>query len=148
MVGQGEWIIYRYFLRGAITSSWSPRWDEAVGGEKFKYREFLLRAIIRPIGGVFGDPLSDKPIGTTNDQGYLCMVPYDISAGAIQGPKKIRPMLGDIIFTIEDGNTKDKPKRPYNRLLRYSVVAANPSRGDYGRPEGWILNIDTAAEHN
>ena len=148
MVGQGEWIIYRHFLRGEVTNSWSERWDEAIGGEKFKYLEFLIRAIIFPIGGVFGSPMSEKPIGYSDKQGWLAMIPWDISGGTIKGPVKPRPIRSDIVFTLENGNTEYKPKKPYNRLLRYIVAGANPSRGDFGRAEGWILNLDTAAEHN
>jgi len=143
-LGEGEWMIYRRMIKGKLTPQWSPTNDEAIGGEKFKYKQYLVHALVRPIGGEFG-LVADftNAQGVVPKAGYLAIVQHFI-AHTTERPA-IRPQISDFLFEIEGGNTRAKPKPPIQFRERYEILDTLKSRGDFGRAEAWILHVDIAA---
>lgn len=142
MVGQGEWIIYRHFIKGQLTTSWSPTGDEAIGGGKFKYVEFMVKYLQIPIGGVF-HLIADwhNSQGVVPQKGQVAVLPWNFGKAA-EGVW-IRPMIGDMIYRIRYGTQPQPPEAPYERFEQFRVLAPGKSAGDQGRPEAWIVHIDT-----
>jgi len=147
MVGQAEWVIYRRFMKGQLTPQYSPTRDEAIGGTKFKYIEFLLKMIQQPIGGVFGI-IADthNRQGWIPQKGHIALVEWNMLAA--NKPPYIKPQEADIIFTIHGGTARRPPSQPYLKDIKLEVVAVGKSAGDYGRPEAWLIHIDDASHKN
>lgn len=138
---EGQWCIYRRPLKGALTKNFDILHDESIGGEKFKYAHFMIRALFWPIGSTHGQTAEYyNKIGYIPKEGFLAMIQFDIARQKIV--PRIRPDVGDSIFTIKGGTSPARPKKPFGFLQKYKVLTALSSAGDYGRDEGWILNID------
>jgi len=144
-LGEGQWLVYRRMLKGELTKQWSPTRDEAVGGEKFKYVQYMVRGIIQPIGGEFGLSAiwATNEMGIVPKGGFLAMIKWDYSQAKTRHPLA-RPQIGDRIFEVLGGDSKSPPKQPIRLIgdYAYKVLSVGKSRGDFGRSEGWILHVD------
>lgn len=139
---EGEWLLYRRFIKGSLTPQFSPTRDEAIGGEKFRYTMHMIRGIFLPIGGQFGLTANDLNImGTVPASGYLLMFKWWIPPYT-KSPVKLRPAINDLIFEIDGSNGAQPPKPPFIFRDKYAILATLKSRGDMGRSEGWIVHID------
>lgn len=137
---EGEWGIYRFHYKGSLTENWSPTADEAIGGSKFKYQEYITRFIwgtIGSSGGLYGDMNNIQ--GQIDRGGYLVFMNYDISGGRISDG--LRPQINDSIFTILGGDKPQPPKPPFKTIERFYIHNFEKSRDTYGQSAGWILNI-------
>lgn len=137
---EGEWCIYRFHIKGSLTTNWSPTADEAIGGSKFKYQDYVTRLIWRPVGltyGLAGDMAN--PQGTVDKGGYLIFMKWDISNKKIK--TGLVPQIGDTIFTILKGDQEVPPKTPFTIIERFKIINFEKSRDTYGQSSGWVLNV-------
>lgn len=139
-LAEGEWCIYRFHKKGILTPNWSPTADEAIGGSKFVYQDYVTRLIWRPVGltyGLAGD--MSNPQGVVDKGGYLIFMKWDISNKKIKNG--LVPQIGDSVFTILNGDQKLPPKTPFKIIERFKIQNFEKSRDTYGQSSGWILNV-------
>jgi hypothetical protein len=140
-IGQGQWVAYRYFLRGNISNNYSYLDDVSIDGEKFKYIELIFRMFLWPRGWVNSPDYRESPIGFASDFDYTGVMKFN-SLGRRRKDNAVRmPMNGDVVYTLSNGQTKVRPETPIY-LRRYRVKSVTPASGDYGRPEAWYLGLD------
>jgi hypothetical protein len=137
-ISQARWIVLRMFRIGQYSKYWNPEKQEAIGGPKWKYDDFIVRSIVGPGSSLSGrasvkqsldfDILSGEDMVTT----FIYAIQYSSSF-----PRN--PMPGDIIYEIDKYASIEKPKPPLKALERYRVEIPVRVSGDYGRTEAYLL---------
>lgn len=140
-IAQGQWVAYRYFLRGNISNNYSYLDDVAIDGEKYKYIELIFRMFLWPRGGVNPPNYEESPIGFAADSDYTAVMKFNSLGRRIKDNAVRVPMNGDVVYTLSNGQMRVRPETPiYSR--RYRVKSVTPAAGNYGRPEAWYLGLD------
>lgn len=136
-IPQGRWVVVRILRIGEYSSHWDPNLKEAHGGPKWKYDDFIVRAITKP-----GTTLAGRAGKGVEEDVYLgSQDVINSQLYAIEfNPKFPRiPAIGDIVYEIAEYASVDKPKPPLTVTARYAVQFAHRVTGDFGRTEGIIL---------
>lgn len=137
-IPQGRWIVLRIMRVGEYSKYWNPRTRESVGGPKWKYDDFVIRAIARP-----GSSLSPRSAATPplNDE---VLSGLDISNAVVYGISfhyefTRVPAIGDVVYEIDKYASIEKPTPPFVATDRLLVRYVHRMTGDYGRSEGFLL---------
>jgi len=138
-VAQGYWIVLRIMRLGQYSQHWNPDRQEAVGGPKWLYDDFVIRCIGYP-----GTALSKRPKMTNTDSiiADTGMDETETKIFAIEyNPAFPRePYPGeDLIFEIAQHEGVEAPPPPLTAVSRYRVLRVIPNYGDNGRIETTYL---------
>lgn len=143
-VPQGKWIVLRIFRIGHYSEYWNEERKEAIGGPKWQYDDFLVRAISRP-GSIIsksGSASSAPPIeGLTPLLNLAGLDSSDTMVYAIEVLPELprEPAEGDRIYEIQEYARNRKPSPPLHALAMYDVLAVLPDHGDVGRAESYLV---------
>lgn len=134
-VPQGYWAVLRIFRHGEYSQYWDPDTQQAVGGPKYKYDDFVIRVLGKPGSGtgsqasITGQGSADiLNVGSDNldSRTFAIMPAYPLSRA---------PENGDIIYEIDKYMGKEQPLPPYVATDRYEITHPIKEHGDLGRSE-------------
>jgi len=133
-VPQGFWAVLRIMRIGEYSQYWNAQSQEAIGGSKWNYDDFIVRCIDMP-GGMA------KRIRTNNE--ILPMAGSDDlhvkTFGIVYTPSLPRdPEIGDVIFEINKYSSIQRPRPPIRVTSKYDIELSEMVNGDYGRAELYV----------
>ena len=134
-VPQGKWIVIRIMRIGQYSTHWNPLTQESIGGPKWLYDDFVIRAVSKPgplqiaVPGV--NETTTTIAGTAGIEDIIDMT-YAIEV-LPEFPRL--PVAGDRIYEITKYAGKTRPIPPLVSTAMYEVIDAISEIGDYGRPE-------------
>ena len=134
-IAQGYWAVIRIYRYGDYSKYWNQYTQQAVGGPKYKYDDFVVQVLARPGTGM-GSQNAITGQGTTailnagNDD-------LDSKTFAVQPILKLPrpPQNGDVIYEIDKYMGREQPLPPYKVTGRYEVTHLVNEHGDLGRSE-------------
>jgi hypothetical protein len=139
-VAQGKWIVLRIFRIGQYSRYWNEERQEALGGPKWLYDDFLIQALVKP-----GSTVSATMRGGQAGVEYrLDTIGIDDASMRIYSiectPDLPRlPLIGDRLYEEIEFQGKEKPSPPLHAREMWEIENAVLDHGDYGRPEEILL---------
>jgi len=132
---QARWVVIRIFRHDQLSEYWDEDRQEAIGGPKYRYDDFTVRALVKPGGSISVTPafpaLADPVFNAGVDD-----VEYQVY-GIAWEPRLTRiPTDGDLIYEIDKYASFERPLPPLQVTDRYKIVGKLKATGDYGRSEG------------
>jgi len=137
-IPQSRWIVLRIMRIGQYSKFWDPKTNEAIGGPKWNYDDFVIRTISRPGGSFAGRP----SVTQFEDTSFLAGLDLaNTHVYAIQfNPRFPRvPAVGDIVYEIDKYASVTQPKPPFKATDRMFVKYVHKISGDFGRSEAFLL---------
>ena len=136
---QARWIVLRIMRIGDYSQYWNPSTNEAVGGPKWNYDDFIIRAISRP--GASLSMGASRSLGTDKED-FLSGVDLTnkhVYAIAFSSELPRVPMIGDVVYEIDKYASIERPIPPLAAIDHMVVTYVHKITGDYGRSEGFLL---------
>lgn len=138
-VGQGYWGVIRLMRIGQYSQYWNEQRQEAIGGSKWLYDDYLLRFIDMPAASLLSLPRLRSNESDIVYAGLENINSQIFAAEAVPSPplKKLRRMVqnDDLIYTIDKHESRDVPSPPFQAVDRYNINGVLPVKGDCGRVE-------------
>lgn len=138
-VSQGFWGVVRMMRLGQYSQYWNEERQEAVGGPKWLYDDFIVRMIDMPAASLLSLP---KLRSSEADIVYAGLEDVNTQVFAVAAknkpPMRLLPRYPnneDLIFTIAEHDTVDIPRPPLTAEGRYNINGVIPVKGDHGRVE-------------
>lgn len=137
-VPQGFWAVLRIMRLGEYSQYWNPQSQEAIGGPKWNYDDFIIRCIDKP-----GNMITSKrsmlrsELSTFDQIGEEDM--HSKVFAILFNPDLTRaPLVGDVVFEIDKHGSVMRPDPPIRVTGKFDIVNAEPVKGDYGRTEFYL----------
>ena len=142
---QGVWIVLRMYREGHYSEYWNESRQEAIGGAKWLYDDFLIRSITKPgnIVSKSGSASSTPPVVASEP--IIKIMGWDdpgTNVFTVEFMPDVfprEPHEGDRVFTISEYSGAKRPEPPLHAGSQHIVLAAVPEHGDYGRAEIYYL---------
>ncbi len=138
-IPQGAWIVVRFMRIGQYSPYWNPNTNEAIGGPKWLYDDYILRSVTRPnptglqVTNIAGPgDLSGQGKEDINKM-LFSVLPMSIPKTPVHIPRI--PLLEDVVYEIDKAASIDIPTPPYRVISRYNILDVSAVRGDFGRAE-------------
>jgi len=142
-VAQGYWAVIRIMRIGQYSEYWNEDRQEAIGGPKWNYDDFIVRCIDMPAASLLSLP---RLRSTEADIVYAGLEDVNTQIFAIEAihkpPLQRLPRLpgnDDIMFHINKHHSREVPRPPFIATGRYNITGAIPARGDHGRIEVFYM---------
>ena len=132
-VGQSYWMVLRMMRIGEYSSHWNTDTHEAVGGPKWNYDDHFVRVISSP-NNVRGNDGNEKVITAGSDDQDARLFAIQFSDVFAAGNHRV-PCGDDILYDIDKPEGNVAPTPPIHATGRYTILNAEPVRGDNGRIE-------------
>lgn len=133
-VAQGYWIVLRIMRIGQYSEYWYPERNEAIGGPKWLYDDYVVRTISNP-----SKSYGSLPKLKEGSKNIISAGIDDVSGNifAVEwNPEFTRlPSTEDIIYEIKEYASIDRPIPPLHASSRYNIMHIINSHGDWGRCE-------------
>lgn len=147
-IPQGFWTVIRFMRIGEYSQYWNAETNEAIGGPKWIYDDYVVRCINSP--GNTSRMVAGIPVTILQGQGQddinskiFAVLPMTIPSSSVHIPRL--PVEEDILYEIDKYAAVDIPDRPYRVTSRYKIVQSYPVHGDYGRVE--VIYLSTIRIH-
>lgn len=136
--GKGHWIVYRKFDRSTYSQYYNEVTQEAVGGPKYEYTDYIIRAYrSNPLSGLGANNSSkEADVGQISIPTVVYYLEYDQS-----------PQVGDQIFEL-NWESPIKPttivtQNPNYFRERFNIEFVHAYRLDgWGRIEYWYCGVE------
>lgn len=137
----GHWIVYRKFDQSEYSKYWDPVAKEAVGGPKYKWRDYLLRTRRYLWDFTFAtnrglESLTKSSIIEPGD--FLYYFEFIDGITALYGDQTIN--TEDCLYEIKKHASLSMPSITHSDYKeKYEFKRVEPIFGDYGRIEYFIV---------
>jgi len=145
---QSHWIIARVYQIGQYSKYWSEAAQEAIGGPKWLYKDYIVKALELPSTAYIASSQASAGItqtntedilGSVNSESIIYFVDSDLDT-IISGRQKLK--REDLIYQIDLDEGARKPGqhvRDFTVLDRYKVEGVVPALSDNGFKEGYFV---------
>lgn len=133
-IPQGLWVVTRIFRLNQLSPYWREDLNEAIGGPKYMYDDFLVRSICKP-GTVMTK--ADNVRSGQQPLDSLLIEEQNIMSFAFVYDENLPNMLkgGDLIYMIDKHGSINKPDPPFIITDRFKIKNIVKDYGDYGNIE-------------